>query len=301
MLANKAFGFDPEREARVWPFEARFHTANGIQLHYVDEGAGDPILFVHGNPTWAFVWRAFIDRLMGRHRCVAPDHMGFGKSDTPVDPEKYSLASHITNLKALVHALDLRDITLVMQDWGGPIGFGMAVDEPERIKRLVILNTWAFVYDEDTPMHPLLERFREPGLGQALVQGLNLFVEGYLPQGIHHKERLADIMPFYRAPFPDYASRIGTLRFPQDIPAGEAHPATPVMRHIEENLTALQVPTTIIWGDRDPDFTPDVADQWQAVYPHAERHHIATASHFLQEDEPEMILSLIEGFLARNP
>ena len=188
-----------------------------------------------------------------------------------------------------------------MQDWGGPIGFGMAVDEPERIKRLVILNTWAFVYPEGERLHPLLELFRTPGVGQAMAQGLNLFVEGYLPGGVHHKERLAEIMPFYRAPFPDYASRIGTLCFPQDIPAGDSHPSTPAMRHIEQNLGCLQVPTTIIWGERDPDFTPDVADHWKTVYPHAELHRIDTASHFLQEDEPDLILDIIEKFLARNP
>ncbi len=284
-----------------WAYEARFFEHRGVRLHYVDEGSGEPVVMLHGNPTWGYVYRRFIAALSGSRRCVAPDHMGFGRSDKPLDAGEYALARHVENLGALLLHLDLRDVTLVVQDWGGPIGLGFAVEHPERIKRLVILNTWASVYPEGTALHGLLELFRRPHVGEAMVQALNLFVEGYLPGGIHRKERLPEVMPAYRAPFPDYNSRVATLAFPRDIPVGDAHPSTASMRRIEERLREIDAPTAVIWGMRDPDFEPSVVDEWTAVYPHAEVYRIETASHFLQEDEPGRILEILEDFLRRHP
>ena len=292
-LTNETFG-------GTWPFRPRFFEHEGVRLHYVDEGEGEPVVLLHGNPTWGYLYRNFIPPLSQTNRCVVPDYMGFGKSDKPLD-QPYTLARHIENFTALALDLDLRDITLVMQDWGGPIGLGFAVDHPERIKRLVILNTWAFRIAEGTPLAPLLELFRQPHVGEGLVQGLNLFVEGFFPAGIHHKERINEIMPAYRAPFPDFNSRYGTLAFPRDIPVGDDHPSTPAMGHVQDNLGKLNVPTTIIWGMQDPAIPPPLIDAWKGVYAHAEVHKIETASHFLQEDEPEQIVSLIQDFLKRNP
>ncbi len=292
-LANETFG-------GAWPFAPRFFEHDGVRLHYVDEGQGEPIVLLHGNPTWGYLYRKFIPPLARTNRCVAPDYMGFGKSDKPLD-KPYTLARHIENFTALMLHLDLRDITLVMQDWGGPIGLGFGVEQPERVKRLVILNTWAFRIAEGMRLAPLLDLFRQPHVGEAMVQGLNLFVEGFLPAGIYHKERLNEIMPAYRVPFPDWNSRIGTLAFPRDIPVGDEHPSTPTMGHIQDNLGKLNVPTTIIWGMHDPAIPPPLIDAWKNVYPHAEEHRVDTASHFLQEDEPERIVSLIQDFLKRNP
>lgn len=284
-----------------WPYEPRSFEYGGVRLHYVDEGSGEPVVMLHGNPTWGYVYRRFVARLAASRRCVVPDHMGFGRSEKPLDGGQYTLGRHVENLSALLLELDLHDVTLVMQDWGGPIGFGFAVEHPERVKRLVILNTWAFLYPEGTTLHGLLELFRQPHVGEAMVQALNLFVEGYLPGGIHHKERLPEIMPAYRAPFPDYNSRVGTLAFPRDIPVGGGHPSAPTMRRIEENLRRLYVPTVLIWGMRDPDFEPSVVEEWTEVYPHAEVHRIDTAGHFSQEDEPERIVGIIQDFLGRYP
>ena len=292
-LADETFG-------GTFPFKPHFFTHEGVRLHYVDEGQGEPIVLLHGNPTWSYLYRRFIPPLCGSHRCLAPDHMGFGRSDKPLD-RPYTLAKHIENLTALLNHLEVRGITLVMQDWGGPIGLGFAVDHPERVKRLVILNTWAFRLPEGTRLAPLLELFRQPHVGEAMVQGLNLFVEGFLPAGIYHQERLNEIMPAYRAPFPDWNSRIGTLLFPRDIPVGDVHPSTPTMGHIQDNLGKLRVPTIIIWGMHDPAIPSALIEAWTAVYPHAEVHRLQTASHFLQEDEPEEIVSLIQGFLKKNP
>jgi haloalkane dehalogenase len=283
----------------AWPYAPRFFQHQGVELHYVDEGVGEPIVMLHGNPTWGYLYRNFIGPLSDAHRCVVPDHMGFGRSAKPLD-QPYTLARHIENFTALMHELDLSDITLVMQDWGGPIGLGFAVEHADRIKRLVILNTWAFLIAEGTRLAPLLELFRQPHIGEAMVQGLNMFVEGFLPAGIYHKEKLDAFMPAYRAPFPNWNSRIGTLAFPRDIPVGDAHPSAPTMRGVQDNLRRINVPTTIIWGVQDPAIPPPVIDAWKSFYPHAEEHRLETASHFLQEDEPERIVELINVFLRKN-
>jgi len=283
-----------------WPYEPSFFEHDGVKLHYVDEGDGEPIVMLHGNPTWGYLYRKFIPPLSKTHRCVVPDHMGFGRSAKPLD-RPYTLAKHIENLTALVRNLDLRDITLVMQDWGRPIGLGYAIEHAERVKRLVILNTWAFLIADGMQLAPLLELFRQPQIGEAMVQGLNLFVEGFLPTGIHHKAKLDSFMPAYRAPFPDWNSRTATLAFPRDIPVGNDHPSAPTMRRIQDNLGRIDVPTTIIWGTKDPAILLLVIEAWKSVYPHAEEHHLDTASHFLQEDEPEQIVELMQAFLRSNP
>jgi haloalkane dehalogenase len=284
----------------TWPYTPRFVEHDGVKLHYVDEGDGEPIVMLHGNPTWGYLYRNFIPPLSKTHRCVVPDHMGFGKSAKPLD-RPYTLAKHINNFTSLIRDLDLEDITLVMQDWGGPIGLGYAVEHVERIKRLVILNTWASLIPDGMQLAPLLELFRQPQIGEAMVQGLNLFVEGFLPAGVYHKEKLDSFMPAYRAPFPNWNSRIGTLAFPRDIPVGNEHPSAPTMRWIQDNLGRIKVPTTIIWGMKDPAIPPAGIGAWKSVYPHAEEHHLETASHFLQEDEPEQIVELIQAFLRKNP
>jgi len=286
----------------TFPFKPHYLTVNGVRLHYVDEGSGEPIVMLHGNPTWSYLYRNFIPPLSKTHRCLAPDYMGFGRSDKPLD-KPYTLRQHIENFTAFALGLDLREATLVMQDWGGPIGLGFATKHPDRIKRLVILNTWAFRLPEGTSLAPLLELFRQPHTGEALVQGLNLFVEGFFPAGIHHKERISEeLMRAYRSPFPDWNSRYGTLAFPRDIPVGEAHPSTPTMGEIQDALPKLaDKPAVIIWGVHDPAIPPLLIDAWTQVFPNAEVHRLETASHFLQEDEPEQIVTYIQEFLGRYP
>lgn len=286
--------------AGTWPYAPKFFEHDGVELHYVDVGDGEPIVLLHGNPTWGYLYRNFIPPLSSTNRCVVPDHMGFGRSAKPID-RPYTLAKHIENFTALVGELGLRDITLVMQDWGGPIGLGYAIEHVASVKRLVILNTWAFLIADGMRLAPLLELFRQPQIGEAMVQGLNLFVEGFLPTGVHRKEKLDSFMPAYRAPFPDWNSRIGTLAFPRDIPVGNDHPSSHMMRRIQDNLRRIEVPTAIIWGMQDPAIPPPVIEAWKSFFPHAEEHHIETASHFLQEDEPDQTVALIQKFLRKHP
>ena len=285
----------------TFPFESMYHQAPDGWMAYVDQGQGEPVLMLHGNPTWSYLYRKFIPPIAAGYRAIAIDHLGFGRSEKPL--KTLRLDDHVRNFTSLALALDVQNATLVMQDWGGPIGLGFATRFPDRIKRLVVMNTWAFRIAAGTPLHPLLEQFRIPGIGEALVQGLNLFVEGFLPAGILRPEsRDPVMMAAYRAPFPDFNSRAPVLAFPRDIPVGDDHPSARVMGEIQDNLHKLRVPVLVIWGTNDIAIPPQLIQaRWLRYFPDAEVHLLDTASHFLQEDEPERIVDLIMDFLKRNP
>jgi pimeloyl-ACP methyl ester carboxylesterase len=285
----------------TFPFWSKYFETRDGQMAFVDEGSGEPVVLLHGNPTWGYLYRNFIPPLAAAHRVVVPDHIGFGRSDKARRDLK--LADHIANFSELALALDLRDLTLVMQDWGGPIGLGFAVRHPERVKRLVAMNTWAFRNKAGTRLHPLLEQFRIPGIGEALVQGANLFVEGFLPAGIHQREKISEVMmDAYRAPFPTFHSRASVLAFPRDIPVGDEHPSTATIGEIQDNLHRLAaVPIMIAWAMRDIAFPAAMIEgRWLKYFPAAEVHRLENASHFLQEDEPEELVRLISSFIART-
>ena len=192
-----------------------------MRLHYVDEGPRDapPLLFVHGNPTWSYLWRRPIAELSARgRRCVAFDHMGFGRSDKPPLLARYTLQAHIDNALALIDELDLRDVVLVAHDWGGPIGLGAMLERRERLRGLVLMNTWAWELPSFLP--PFVREFRTEGLGEILALGGNLFIES-IPGGMANRDTDPVMMDAYRAPFPDYWSRVGMLAFQRDIPLTE--------------------------------------------------------------------------------
>ena len=253
-----------------FPYEPRFVNAGAVRLHYVDEGPPDapPTLFVHGNPTWSYMWRRPIAELSTRgRRCVAFDHMGFGRSDKPPYLSGYSLQVHIDNALALIDQLDLRDVTLVVHDWGGPIGLGALLQRADRLRALVLINTWAWELPSFLP--PFLREFRTEGLGEILALGGNLFVES-MPGGMARRDVDADVMEAYRAPFPDYWSRVGTLAFQREIPLTERDRSARLMGSIHERLDSLDVPVRLIWGMRDPVFQPVFLEQWLEIYPRAE-------------------------------
>ncbi len=174
----------------LYPFESHYVSAGGttpeIRMHYVDEGAGRPVLLVHGNPTWSFHWRRLICELRQRHRCIAPDHIGCGLSDKPQDYD-YCLAQRIDDVGSLIERLDLNDVTLVAQDWGGAIGLGAAARMPERFSRFVLLNTAAFRSDR---MPLRIRACRTPVVGSFAVRGANAFVRAALSMAMEHPERL---------------------------------------------------------------------------------------------------------------
>ncbi|MGH7268354.1 MAG: alpha/beta fold hydrolase [Candidatus Rokuibacteriota bacterium] len=283
----------------TYPFAPHYRRVNGVDMHFVDEGAGEPVVLLHGDPTWGYLWRHIIPPLARRARCIVPDHMGMGKSDVPRQPYPYRLAHHVANLEALVIGLDLRGITLAVHDWGGPVGLGVAVRHPDRIKRLVITNTWAAARWPGAPFPRLIELIRSPA-GEKFVLEKNGYLERALTGTTHHPERLTGpVMDAYRAPFPTRESRVAMLCWSRDIPVAEADPSYPEMRRIEDGLSLFaRTPTLIVWGMLDPVLPPSVLRRWQAVFPHAITHEIADASHFLQEDAPDEFGAHLRDFVA---
>ena len=282
----------------TFAFEPRFVQAGETRLHYIDEGPREaaPLLFLHGNPTWSYFWRRPITELavLG-HRCVAIDHMGFGRSDKPPRLAAYSLRRHVDNTVALIDELDLDGVTLVVHDWGGPIGLGAMLERRERLSRLVLMNTWAWELPSFLP--PFLREFRNEGLGEILILGGNLFVES-MPSAMGRREPNPVMMDAYRAPFPDYWSRAGMLAFHREIPLTERDRSAPLMASIHEGLSSFaDLPVLLVWGMRDPVFQPVFLEQWRELYPRAETTELANASHFLVEDDPGAVTEAIERFL----
>lgn len=281
----------------TFPFAPRFLEAGELSLHYVDEGPPDgrPLLFLHGNPTWSYLWRRPVAQLSAAgHRCIAYDHMGFGRSDKPPRLSAYSLERHVENALAVIDRLDLHDVTLIAHDWGGPIGLGAMLERPGRLHSLVLMNTWAWELPSFLP--PFLREFRTEGLGEILALGGNLFVES-IPGGMARRDVDPVMMQAYRAPFPDYWSRAGALAFQREIPLTERDRSAPLMASIHERLPRLEVPVLLLWGMRDPVFQPVFVDQWRELLPQAEVIELADASHFLVEDQPEAVTDAIERFL----
>jgi pimeloyl-ACP methyl ester carboxylesterase len=285
----------------TFPFEPRYQqVAEDVRLHYVEQGRGEPVLLLHGNPTWSYLYRNFIPPVAeAGFRAVAVDHMGFGRSDRPPGHRRYHLRAHVDNLLAFIRGLDLRDVTLVMQDWGGPIGLGAAVEEPDRIAHLVIMNTWVAVLPEGTRI-PFHQPFLQAGLGEILALGANLFMEAMFA-GMRPDSATPLVAEAYRAPFPDYYSRVPILAFARDIPIGENHPTSRYMREIGEKAASLHRPTLLVWGMEDRTFPPLILEGWRTLYPDAEVLELPQARHYVQEDEPEGIASRIVEFLQKNP
>ena len=275
-----------------FPFEPHYMELNGFKMHYIDEGSGDPILCLHGMPTWGYLYRNFIEKLSKGFRVVVPDQMGFGKSDVP-ENKRYLMEEHVSNLKKFILKLDLRKITLIIQDWGGPIGFGFAVDYPERIKALVIMNTSVGVMKEGRkPWYAPLE---EKGIYSEFIKN----VSNLIKMGIYNKDKITEtLLKAYSAPFTKEGSYKGALAWPKDIPIGDSHPSAEIMRHVRNNLKNLkEKPKVLIWGMKDPIFPEKMISWWQKIYPNIEVHRIEEASHFLQEDAPDKIISIIQNFL----
>jgi pimeloyl-ACP methyl ester carboxylesterase len=282
----------------TFPFEARFLDVDDLRIHYVDEGPRDagPILMLHGNPTWSYMYRKPIRSLSERgHRCIAFDHMGFGRSSKPPQPRRYILSTHVQNAIAVLDQLDLSGVTLVCHDWGGPIGLGAALERPERVSRVVAMNTWAWELPSFLP--GFLRQFRTDGLGEILALGGNMVVES-IPGGMTSREVDQAMMDAYRAPHPDYWSRLGTLAFIRDVPLTENDVSAALMGHIHESLPGIDLPLHIVWGMRDRVFVPAFIDQWQALFPGSECTEL-DAAHYLVEDRPDEVAEAIDKFVSK--
>ncbi|HET6405215.1 MAG TPA: alpha/beta fold hydrolase, partial [Candidatus Thermoplasmatota archaeon] len=287
----------PEDIARAMPFARRDVQVGDVRVSMVDEGDGEPVLFVHGNPTWSYLWRHLMRpaREAGL-RVVAPDHAGFGASDKPTDPTYYSLERHVANLRAVVRALDLRDITLVLHDWGGPIGMGLAVEEPERIARICICNTVAFAPKEKRPLTKWHAWLSTPWGYRAGVW-LNAVERSAMKLGVA-KPLPREALRAYAWPMRERGGRVAAARFVQMVPDGPQHPTAATLRRYQAAYPTLaRKPMLVLWADKDRVMRPRFAKRWLEDFPHAEVRHVAPdAGHFWQEDAPELFAPHIVRF-----
>jgi pimeloyl-ACP methyl ester carboxylesterase len=283
----------------LYPFESNWLDLDGLRLHYLDEGYGEVVVAVHGNPTWSFYYRDLVKDFRKNFRVVVPDHMGCGYSDKPSDADyDYTLSRRIDDFGALMDDLDLTGINLVVHDWGGMIGLGWAVRNPERIKRLVILNTAAFHLPKSKPFPWQLRMVRDTPLGPLVVRGFNAFSRGASRVACTRKTLSKEVRDAYCAPYDSWSDRIATLRFVQDIPLGPGDPGYNLVSDTAARLKELSDrPVLVCWGDKDFVFDHHFLEEWLQIYPDAEVHRFADCGHYILEDASEEIIPLIRRFL----
>jgi haloalkane dehalogenase len=296
----------PETTRTLYPFKSHYLTlSDGKRMHYIDEGPedGEVLVFTHGYPTWSFAYRAFIVYYAAHgYRCIAMDHIGCGLSDKPSNRGYHTLRRHIHNLMECIHTLELRDITLVMEDWGGPFGLGYAVRHVTNVRRLVIMNSWAFQDSYHQRLSSLVRWMTKPGIGELLFGTLNLAFPMVMQRGTARQLSEA-VLTAYKAPFRDARNRAALYQFPRMINTSPSHPSAPLMREIEQGLAQLaSIPALIVWGRTDPFFTPDVAQHWKSMLARAEGPVLLDAAgHFVTEDDPEGVIQHLDALLDAEP
>jgi len=273
----------------LYPFQSRYAQIDGHSVHYVDEGAGPPLLLLHGNPTWSFLYRELIRGLCDRYRCIAPDHPGFGLS-RPAPGYRYTPAEHAAVLEKLVEQLELTGVTMMVQDWGGPIGFAVATRHPDRFSAFVIGNTWA--WPKADPGTQLFSRLLGGPIGGYLIQQRNVFVEKIIPGNVKRHKLAPEVMNAYRGPFPTPDSRRPMHVFPREI----LH-SRPFLAEIERGLAKLRDrPALLVWPTKDIAFREPERKRWEQVFPNHRSVILEGAGHYIQEDAPEEIVSAIRAW-----
>ena len=286
------------------PFKRNFLDLNGQKYHYLNEGSGEPVVMVHGNPSWSFYYRNLVSALSAQYQCIVPDHIGCGLSDKPSDKDyDYTLAQRIDDLETLLDSLNIKEnITLVVHDWGGMIGMGYAARHPERIKRLVILNTAAFNLPKSKKFPIPLWICRNTYLGTVLVRGFNAFSSAASYVGVKRNKMPSDIRQAYVAPFNSWKNRISTLRFVQDIPLLPHHRNYQLVESIDAGLQQFQnIPTVICWGLQDFVFDKHFLSVWKQKMPHAQVHEFADCGHYILEDASHEVIDIVKKFMDKNP
>ena len=274
-----------------YDFEPNYLEQDGLRMHYLDEGSGPPVLLLHGEPTWSYLYRTIIPELVPSTRAVAPDYFGFGRSDQPLRLEDYTYDFHVGSIARLVEELDLTDVTVVVQDWGGPIGLRLAVEHPDRVGRLVIMNTG--IGGGRPPSDEWL-RFRDfvRRVGTDLIPGKLVRISAMQPMSDEVEEA-------YSAPWPVPESKAGILAFPDLVPISPEHPDTPAHLAVRDQLGRWEQPALVLFSDSDPIFSPRVAERIAEHIPGAlEPEIVAGAGHFLQEDQGQTIGRRIATFVS---
>lgn len=275
----------------------------GHAMHVIDEGTGEPVVMVHGNPTWSFLYRRLIADLRGSHRVIAPDHIGCGLSEMPADADyPYTFARRIDDLDALLDTLGATArISLIVHDWGGAIGCGLAVRHPERFRRIVLLNTAAFGPPEGKRFPAALRLARSPA-GPLLVRGLGLFERGWARLACRRTRMPAAVRAGYLAPYRDWESRRAVLRFVEDIPRRASDRSWETLLDLERRLDRLrEIPMQLFWGERDPIFDRSFRLAWQRRFPSIEAQVFPGGGHNILEDAYDLVLPRLRRFLAEAP
>ena len=273
-----------------FPFQSKFREFDDLRLAYLDEGEGPPVVFCHGEPTWSFLWRKVIPPVRDAgYRCIAPDLPGFGRSDKPVDPDWYTYDRHSEAVSQLILDLDLRDATVVVHDWGGPIGLRAAVDQADRIARMVILDTGLFTGHQ--PMTEAWVAFRD------FVQRTDDLPIGFLVRGACKRDPGEDVIAAYEAPYPNAASKAGARAFPLMLPTSPDMPGAAAGQRVLEALRDDPRDKLLLWADSDPVLPLSTGERFAAALGTEITHVISDASHFLQEDAGEEIGRLIADWL----
>lgn len=283
-----------EQLKKEYPFKSNFLDLDGKQYHFIDEGEGDAIVMVHGNPTWSFYYRNLVKELSKNYRVIVPDHMGCGLSEKPQDYE-YTLKNHVGNLNKLLKFLDVKNYSMVVHDWGGAIGFGHAVDHVDNINKMVILNTAAF-RSKRIPF--TIGLCKNKVFGSFITKYLNAFA--YPATFMTTEKKLSSVAKEgYLYPYSNPKNRIAVAEFVRDIPMNESHRSYETLKSIEDKLPNLKGQKLILWGGRDFCFNDEFFTRWKEIYPTAFHKYYKDAGHYVIEDEKEDTLKQIQNFLGQ--
>jgi len=285
-----------------YPFSPQSHLRGEHRLSYLDEGSGEPVVLLHGNPTWSFYFRNVVLALRDRFRCIVPDHIGCGLSDKPPAANyDYSLKSRIDDVESLLDHLGVKEnITLVMQDWGGMIGMGYAARNPERIKRIVASNTGAFHLPKSKGFPWSLWLGRNTRLGAWLILKKNAFCRLAAKWNVARKPLPDDVWKMYMMPYDSPEHRIAVLKFVQTIPLSPGDAGYDIVSEVKASLEKFRdVPTLLLWGMKDYVFDEHFLKEWQRHFPHAETHTWPDCSHYLFEDAGDEVIEKVKEFLQR--
>ena len=276
-----------------YPFQSHFFDTDAGRMHYVDEGRGDPVVLVHGTPTWSFLYRHLIRELSESHRVVAVDHLGFGLSDKP-EGAPYRPEDHARRLAALIEHLGLRDLSLGVHDFGGPIGLAYAIDHPDNVRRLVLFNTWMWSLRGDTSTERVSRLLGGP-IGRFLYKRWNVSPRVLIPALMGNKEKLSKAV---------HRQYIDAFPRPRDrhapwVLARELIGSSEWYEELWDRRDRLRdKPTLILWGMKDPAFNPAALDRWLELFPHARVVRFPEAGHFVQEEEGDAPVSQVAAFLS---
>ena len=280
---------------KEYPFNSNYFMLDAGKMHYIDEGSGDPVVLVHGNPTWSYLYRHMIKGLSQNHRCIAMDHIGFGLSDKP-EAWSYLPQKHAENLDVLLESLNLQNITFVVQDWGGPIGLSYALKHPEKIKRLIIMNTWMWSAKGD-PHYEKFSGFMGGTVGRFLIRRFNFFARIVMKKAYGDKSKLTkEIHSHYTTPLNTPGKRKGSWVFPKEIIG-----STKWLNELWSQKDKIsKKPALILWGMRDIAFREEELKKWEELLTNHTTRTFKDVGHFVQEELGAGICPLVENFIKEN-